>query len=62
MITMSEPVAAVLSDVAEPKGQERKCSQHRGCALAGRSALNCLELTPLEAAEAVADHSGCRYD
>jgi len=40
---------ALLSDVADPTGQGRRCAQDKGSALAGKSTLNRLELTPLDA-------------
>lgn len=44
-----DPLLAVLSDVADPLGQDRRREQDKGCALAGKSTLNRLELTPLDA-------------
>ena len=44
-----DPLLAVLSDVADPMGQDRRREQDKGCALAGKSTLNRLELTPLDA-------------
>lgn len=44
-----DPLLALLSDVADPTGQDRRRAQDRGCALAGKSTLNRLELTPPEA-------------
>ncbi len=44
-----DPLLALLSDVADPTGQGRKRAQDKGCALAGKSTLNRLELTPLDA-------------
>jgi len=44
-----DPLLALLSDVADPTGQDRRCEQDKGCALAGKSTLNRLELTPLDA-------------
>ncbi len=47
-----DPLLALLSDVADPTGQGRKRAQDKGCALAGKSTLNRLELTPLDADQA----------
>jgi len=44
-----DPLLALLSDVADPSGQDRRRAQDKGCALAGKSTLNRLELTPLDA-------------
>lgn len=44
-----DPLLALLSEVSEPLGQTRKRARDRGCAVAGKSTLNRLELTPLEA-------------
>ena len=44
-----DPLLALLSDVADPSGQARRRDQDKGCALAGKSTLNRLELTPLDA-------------
>ena len=44
-----DPLLALLSDVVDPSGQDRRRAQDKGCALAGKSTLNRLELTPLEA-------------
>ena len=44
-----DPLLALLSDVADPTGQSRRRGQDKGCALAGKSTLNRLELTPLAA-------------
>jgi hypothetical protein len=44
-----DPLLALLSDVADPTGQGRRRDQDKGCALAGKSTLNRLELTPLDA-------------
>ena len=44
-----DPLLALLSDVADPTGQDRRRDQDKGCALAGKSTLNRLELTPLDA-------------
>ncbi len=40
---------ALLSDVADPMGQDRRRARDKGCALAGKSTLNRLELTPSDA-------------
>jgi len=44
-----DPLLALLSDVADPTGQDRRRAQDKGCALAGKSTLNRLELTPFDA-------------
>ncbi len=44
-----DPLLALLSDVADPTGHDRRRAQDKGCALAGKSTLNRLELTPLDA-------------
>lgn len=44
-----DPLLALLSDVADPTGQARRRAQDKGCALAGKSTLNRLELTPPDA-------------
>ena len=45
-----DPLLALLSDVADPGGQQRRRRRDQGCALAGKSTLtNRLELTPLDA-------------
>lgn len=44
-----DPLLALLSDVADLTGQDRRRDQDKGCALAGKSTLNRLELTPLDA-------------
>ncbi len=44
-----DPLLAVLSDAGDPTGQARRRAQDKGCALAGKSTLNRLELTPLDA-------------
>jgi len=44
-----DPLLALLSDVTDPTGQDRRREQDKGCALAGKSTLNRLELTPLDA-------------
>ena len=43
-----DPLLALLSDVADPTGQDRRRAQDKGCALAGKSTLNRLELTPMD--------------
>ena len=50
-----DPLLALLSDVADPSGQGRRRTQDKGCALAGKSTLNRLELTPGDA------DAGSRY-
>jgi hypothetical protein len=44
-----DPLLALLSDAADPSGQGRKRAADKGCALAGKSTLNRLELTPGDA-------------
>ena len=44
-----DPLLALLSEVADPAGLTRKRDRDQGCALAGKSTLNRLELTPLDA-------------
>jgi hypothetical protein len=41
-----DPLLAVLAGKADPTGQDRCCPKDRGKALAGKSTLNRLELTP----------------
>ena len=47
-VLRQDPLLALLSDVADPTGQDRRRAQDKGCALAGKSTLNRLELTPLD--------------
>jgi hypothetical protein len=47
-----DPLLALLSDVADPTGQARPRARDKGCALAGKSTLNRLELTPSTATAA----------
>jgi hypothetical protein len=44
-----DPLLAVLVDKADPQGQDRLFARDRGKALAGKSTLNRLELTPVRA-------------
>ncbi len=44
-----DPLLALLSDTRDVSGKVRKRDQDKGCALAGKSTLNRLELTPLDA-------------
>lgn len=44
-----DPLLALLSDVTDPAGLKRRRTQDKGCALAGKSTLNRLELTPVDA-------------
>jgi len=44
-----DPLLALLSDKPDVSGKTRKRDQDKGCALAGKSTLNRLELTPLDA-------------
>ncbi|PJA78107.1 MAG: IS1380 family transposase, partial [Nitrospirae bacterium CG_4_9_14_3_um_filter_51_5] len=46
---------ALLSDVADPTGRDRRRTQDKGCALAGKSTLNRLELMPRDADAASRD-------
>lgn len=50
-----DPLLALLSDVGDPTGPDRRRAQDKGWALAGKSTLNRLELTPLDA------NAGSRY-
>jgi hypothetical protein len=54
-VLRQDPLLALLSEVADPSGQSRRRSQDKGCALAGKSTLNRLELTPEDA------DAGSRY-
>ena len=47
-----DPLLALLSDKQDVSGNTRKRDQDKGCALAGKSTLNRLELTPLDASAA----------
>jgi hypothetical protein len=44
-----DPLLAVLVDKPDPQGLDRVCARDRGKALAGKSTLNRLELTPVRA-------------
>lgn len=44
-----DPLLALLSEVSDPLGLTRKRARDTGCALAGKSTLNRLELTPFDA-------------
>lgn len=44
-----DPLLALLSDKQDVSGKTRKRDQDKGCALASKSTLNRLELTPLDA-------------
>ena len=44
-----DPLLALLSEVTDPRGQGRRRGQDKGSALAGKSTLNRLELTPKDA-------------
>jgi hypothetical protein len=48
-ILRHDPLLALLSDKREVSGRGRKRARDKGCALAGKSTLNRLELTPLGA-------------
>ena len=48
-VLRQDPMLALLSDVTDPTGQGRRRTQDKGSALAGKSTLNRLELTPLDA-------------
>jgi hypothetical protein len=50
-----DALLALLSEVVDPSGRNRRRTQDRGCALAGKSTLNRLELTPEDA------DAGSRY-
>jgi hypothetical protein len=45
----ADPLLAVVSECADPTGSERRREQDKGCALAGKSTLNRLELSPADA-------------
>ena len=45
----ADPLLAVLAECADPTGSERRRAQDKGCALAGKSTLNRLELSPADA-------------
>ena len=47
----SDPLLAVLCEKEDPTGTSRKCPRDKGKALAGKSALNRLELTGLDATD-----------
>jgi hypothetical protein len=47
-----DPLLALLSDTPDVSGDTRKRARDKGCALAGKSTLNRLELTPFDADEA----------
>ena len=47
-----DPLLALLSDNPDVSGNRRKRARDKGCALAGKSTLNRLELTPFDADEA----------
>ena len=51
-VLRQDPLLALLSDVADPTGAGRRRDQDKGSALAGKSTLNRLELTPLQATAA----------
>src|SRR5210317_1390334 len=44
-----DPLLALVSDKHDVSGKTRKRGRDRGCALAGKSTLNRLELTPFDA-------------
>jgi len=44
-----DPLLALLSEVTDLSGKTRKRARDKGCALAGKSTLNRLELTPFDA-------------
>jgi len=48
-VLRSDPLLGLLSDVADPTGADRRRARDKGCALAGKSTLNRLELTPKDA-------------
>jgi hypothetical protein len=48
-ILRRDPLLAVLAGKEEPDGQDRERNRDVGCALAGKSTLNRLELTPADA-------------
>jgi Transposase DDE domain group 1 len=48
----ADPLLGLLSDVADPTGADRRRARDKGYALAGKSTLNRLELTPSDATAA----------
>lgn len=48
---MRDRLLAVLCNKEDPTGQQRRCEEDKGKALAGKSTLNRLELTPSDATE-----------
>ena len=44
-VLRADPLLGLLSDVADPGGADRRRARDKGCALAGKSTLNRLELT-----------------
>jgi hypothetical protein len=51
-VLRADPLLGLLSDVADPTGADRRRGRDKGCALAGKSTLNRLELTPSDATAA----------
>jgi hypothetical protein len=47
-----DPLMAILAGKTDPTGQDRRCERDKGKALAGKSTLNRLELTPADASGA----------
>ena len=57
----TDPLLAVVSECADPTGTQRRRDQDKGCALAGKSTLNRLELSP-ENANADSRYKKIVYD
>ncbi|HKJ08769.1 MAG TPA: transposase [Gammaproteobacteria bacterium] len=51
-VLRQDPLLALLCEQADVSGERRRCASDRGSALAGKSTLNRLELTPEQASEA----------
>ena len=47
----ADHLLAILCGKEDPSGQDRRCQRDKGKALAGKSTLNRLELTPADATE-----------
>jgi hypothetical protein len=44
-----DPLMGLLAGKSDPLGADRRCEKDRGCAVAGKSTLNRLELSPVDA-------------
>jgi hypothetical protein len=44
-----DPLMGLLAEKSDPCGGDRRCAKDKGCAVAGKSTLNRLELTPADA-------------